>query len=63
MRTLVHKNQNRADLQKNQIDHLAEFLDIDIAALDAMTVEEQLELFRKIIAISQLKLTRLAMRN
>ncbi len=63
MRALVHKNQNRADLQKNQIDHLAEFLDIDIAALDAMTVEEQLELFRKIIAISQLKLTRLAMRN
>ncbi len=63
MRAWVQNKQEAADLQKNEIDHLAEFLDIDIADLDAMTVEEQVELFRKIIAISQLKLTRLGLRH
>lgn len=63
MRAWVHSNQNAADFQKNEIDHLAEFLDIDIADLDKMSVQEQVELFRKIVAISQLKLTRLSLRH
>lgn len=63
MRALVQNNRSAQDFKKTEIDHLAEFLDINIADLDELSVQEQVELFRKLVAISQLKLTRLALRQ
>lgn len=49
--------------QKMDIALLAEFLNIDIANLDELTSLEQAALLKQLIAISQMKLTRLALRQ
>jgi len=52
-----------SEFQKMDIAHLAEFLNIDIANLDKMTIQQQGALLKQLIAISQMKLTRLALRQ
>ncbi|HET9237353.1 MAG TPA: hypothetical protein VFO10_08890 [Oligoflexus sp.] len=49
--------------QKVDIGHLAEFLNIKLGNIDEMNVHEQAGLLQQLVALSQLKLTRLALRN
>lgn len=49
--------------QKMDIGHLAEFLNIELGNIDEMNVQEQAELLQQLVALSQMKLTRLALRN
>jgi hypothetical protein len=49
--------------QKMDIGHLAEFLNIKLGNIDKLNIEEQIELLKQLVALSELKLTRLALRN
>lgn len=49
--------------QKMDIGHLAEFLNIKLGNIDEMNIQEQADLLKQLVALSQLKLTRLALRQ
>lgn len=49
--------------QKRDIGHLAEFLNIKLGNIDELNSEKQVELLKQLVALSALKLTRLALRN
>lgn len=63
MRTLGSNNQCTADFKRMDISHLAEFLNITIANLDELTAKQQADLLQQLVTISQMKLTRLALRH
>lgn len=48
--------------QKMDIGSLAEFLNIKLDNIDEMNTEEQADLLQQLVALSQMKLTRLALR-
>jgi hypothetical protein len=49
--------------QKMDIGQLAEFLNIKLGNIDEMNIQEQADLFKQLIALSQMKLTRLALQD
>jgi hypothetical protein len=49
--------------RQTDIGHLAEFLNIKLGNIDELKIEEQIELLKQLVALSSLKLTRLALRN
>lgn len=49
--------------QKMDIGHLAEFLNIKLGNIDELNFEEQVELLKRLVALSEMKLTRLALWN
>lgn len=53
---------NQPNTSAAEIGNLAEFLNISVSDLDGMSEEEQDTLLKQLIAISQMKLTRLALR-
>jgi hypothetical protein len=49
--------------QKMDIGQLAVFLNIKLGNIDKMNIQEQADLFKQLVALSQMKLTRLALRD
>jgi hypothetical protein len=63
MRAIVQKHRVATDFQTMDIGHLAEFLNITIKNLDELNAQEKTALLKQLVAISQMKLTRLALRH
>lgn len=61
MNTMTN-NQTGTEFQKLDIHHLAAFLNLEVNDLDKLNAVQLTSLLQKLVAVSQMKLTRLALK-